>query len=83
MVSSIRGELTDVLARHDCGRSYRSDSVAELAQALRELQAEPEKTRAMGVRARQLLEAEYSTERIFARLETHLQRVLLARRVRS
>jgi glycosyltransferase involved in cell wall biosynthesis len=72
VVSSIQGELKGLLEKYRCGRTYRADSVEELTEVLRELQAKPDVCLEMGARARKLLEEEYASEGIFRRIERHL-----------
>jgi len=76
VVSSIQGELKQILADNDCGRTYQADSVEELCNVLRALHADESLRRNMGIRARELLEREFSIERISKKLEEHLAMVI-------
>lgn len=53
-------ELHRVISEQRVGFAVPSGSVAELATAIREAAADPERLREMGIRARQLAEAQYS-----------------------
>lgn len=72
VISSVQGELRDLLREHDCGLTYRGDSVDDLVDAVRRLQAAPAWRQAMGGRGRALIEREYSTDVIFRRMEASL-----------
>jgi glycosyltransferase involved in cell wall biosynthesis len=76
VVSSIQGELKQVLADNDCGRTYDADSVDELCNILRELHDSEPRRKEMGRQARQVFEREFSVERISKKLEEHLAMVI-------
>lgn len=73
VVSSIQGELRELLTQYDCGRTYHADSVDELCHILRELKQSEELRKSMGKRARQLLDSQYSIEKIASRLNDHIK----------
>ena len=75
LISSIKGELVDILEQNKCGFSYHADSVEELCSAIRKLRANEQERVQMGERARALLEAEYSTDRVFSRVNEHFKSV--------
>ena len=76
VVSSIQGELKQILADNDCGRTYHADSVEELCNALRSLHANESLRKNMGIHAWQLFSREYSIEGISKKLEEHLARAV-------
>jgi glycosyltransferase involved in cell wall biosynthesis len=76
VVSSIEGELRELLVEYDCGRTYRTDSVTELCAVLRELKWSEPLRKAMGIRARRLLEEKFSIETISSDFNNHLIRVV-------
>lgn len=76
VVSSIQGELNQILSDGDCGRTYDADSVEGLCNALHALHADESLRRDMGMRARQLFEREFSVDRIAKKLEEHLVSVI-------
>jgi len=61
------GDVGQVVKRAQCGRVVSVGDSEALSDALRNLQAEPERLAHMGVRARQLLCEEYSLERAVER----------------
>jgi glycosyltransferase involved in cell wall biosynthesis len=75
LVSSIQGELVQILKDRDCGLSYHSDSVDELCRAIRTLKNDEAHRVRMGQNARRLLEDEFSTEKVFQKISAHLQAV--------
>ncbi len=76
LVSSIQGQLKSMLEKHQCGFTYRADSVEQLCEILRTLHRDPALQVEMGRRARALLESEFSTEQVFARVNQHLIKVV-------
>ena len=76
VVSSIDGELTALLARHDCGVTYPAHSSAALGAALVQLNSQRDHARQMGRNGRRLLESEFATQVIFEKLERHLTLVI-------
>ncbi len=72
VVSSIQGELKDLLTKHDCGRTYPADSVDEFCHIVRELRNSEQLRKAMGIRARQLLEKKFSIDKIASQLNDYL-----------
>lgn len=64
VVSSIQGELRELLDKYQCGRTYNPESVEDLCSILRDLRAAPTLCHEMGMRGRMLLEQEFSMERI-------------------
>ena len=53
-IGDTRGEVADLLREHDCGISVEVGAGRQLAQALRALQADPTRARALGDNARRL-----------------------------
>ena len=76
VVSSIRGELKQIIAENDCGKTYNADSVEELCNALRDLYYSEYKRRLMGLSAKMLLKNKYSIEHISNCLNKHLENVI-------
>jgi len=73
VVSSIQGELKQILADNDCGRTYDADSVEDLCNVLRELHDSEALRMEMGTRARRVFERDFSVERIVKKLDAHLK----------
>jgi glycosyltransferase involved in cell wall biosynthesis len=55
VVSSIQGELKQILADNDCGRTYDPDSVESLCDAIRELHSSETLRMDMGRRAKKVV----------------------------
>lgn len=69
------GEIARLVARHACGHTIPVGDGAGLAQIIEDLAAAPSKCRAMGDRARQAFEAEFSKDVAVARWEALLAEV--------
>jgi len=76
VVSSIHGELRELLEEYQCGRTYNPESVEDLCSILRDLHAAPTLCHEMGRRGRMLLEQEFSTERIASSFNEYLKEVV-------
>ncbi|HLG20637.1 MAG TPA: glycosyltransferase family 4 protein [Bdellovibrionota bacterium] len=61
VVSSIRGELESLLAKHGCGVTYQADSVEQLCAVLSLLLRSSQKRGQMGVSAKATFEGNFST----------------------
>lgn len=72
VVSSIQGELKQLLEKHQCGRTYNPESADELVLILSELNSSPVLCREMGNRARNLLNEDFSIARIAASFNGYL-----------
>lgn len=76
VVSSIQGELKQILNEYDCGRTYEPDSVESLCAVLRELYASETLRIDMGKRAKKLLEEKFSIEHISSELNEYIIRIV-------
>jgi glycosyltransferase involved in cell wall biosynthesis len=76
VVSSIQGELKDIISHFDCGMIYSPFSVDGLCAALRHLHHDGDLRIEMGIRARQLFEDQFSIEHIAHKFEEHLIKVV-------
>lgn len=83
VVSSIQGELKDLLLQYDCGRTYEPGSVENLCVILRELHASPDHHREMGMRGRRLLEERFSSERVAESFHRYLVKIVSMSRQQS
>ena len=79
LLSSIQGELKEVLAENDCGLTYTADNTEELAKCITQLATQKERTKEMGQKARALLEEKYSSEHMFKKLRAHLEDAMVKR----
>jgi glycosyltransferase involved in cell wall biosynthesis len=77
VVSSIKGELREILEKHQCGRTYNPESLEDLCSILRDLHAAPTLCQEMGIRGRMLLEQEFSTDRIASSFNEYLVDVVV------
>ena len=75
VVSSLGGELRQLLDEEGVGLTYRAGDAASLAGALRRLASDDTERRAMGARARRLYDQRYSTSAIYSGLARHLRDV--------
>lgn len=76
ILSSIQGELRELVAHNRCGITYLSDDKGALMGALRFLNKERTEAKAMGQRGHELWAKEFTTEAIFARIERHLAQIV-------
>lgn len=72
IVSSLPGELEQLLAQHRIGRQYRPHDASALAEQLLWLWRHPDERAAMGERARKLLVAEFRADEIYAGMASFL-----------
>lgn len=75
VVSSLPGELADLLRGDRCGFTYRPGHVDQLADTLRRLKVDRELRVTMGRRARRLFESTYRADRVYGRMSEHLEHV--------
>ncbi len=73
------GELAQLVREHDCGIAVETGDVDTLHDALLRLRAAPETVAAMGVRARNMLEAHFTRRRALARWDELLDGLDAAR----
>ncbi len=76
LLSSIARELPELLSKYECGRSYQANSVDELCTQLKWFAANPEARVRMGQNAARLLDEQFATEKVFARIEQELVRIV-------
>lgn len=76
VILSVGGEAARVLAEIGGGVAVEPESAAEIAAAIRWLQAHPDEAQAMGQRGRAVVTARYSREAQAAELETLLKEVV-------
>jgi glycosyltransferase involved in cell wall biosynthesis len=78
LLSSLRGELEDLIRGAQIGLQYEAGDAASLVERIRWLAANPKAREAMGQRARRLFESTYSAEVIYPKLVRHLEQVVRA-----
>ncbi len=67
VVSSLRGELAELIARHDCGVTYRAGDVAALAATIDELTRNTRRLAELRANARTAWAENYRSGEIYAR----------------
>jgi glycosyltransferase involved in cell wall biosynthesis len=72
IVSSLPGEMPDLLQRHQCGVTYRAGDAHSLARCLVELAAAPKRLAAMRENAYQAWSKNYRSRDIYSRFVDHL-----------
>ena len=76
ILSSLRGELEELITKEQIGLAYRAGDEESLAQQILWFIEHPEERLAMGVRARRLFERRYDAALVYAKLAQHLEHVL-------
>jgi glycosyltransferase involved in cell wall biosynthesis len=76
VVSSIQGELKDIISHSNCGVIYEAFSIDSLCAVLRRLNRNKDLRFEMGKRARQLFEDQFSIERIAHEFNEYLNKVV-------
>lgn len=65
IVSSLTGDMQDLINQYDFGKSYQADQVDELVQAIQSLKNNEEDRMIKGRNSRKLLEERFATEKVF------------------
>ncbi len=73
LISSLHGELCDLIEQQKIGVNYVADSVDSLKSAILRLRADRAAAREMGQKAHALLQERFATEVVFKRAEEHLR----------
>lgn len=83
VINSLSGEVTELLAAHDCGMWYPAGDVDRLAEALLEYCENPEVARRQGENALALAEREFDRSKTYPRLAAFLEEVAISGRPKS
>lgn len=75
LVSSLRGELEQLLERHNNGVTYHADSAEELVKILRDLYHNPKACREMRERSRRTFEVYFDISTVARRMVEHMESV--------
>ena len=75
LLSSLRGELEDLIRIEQIGLQYQAGKANSLVEQIRWLVTHPAEREDMGLRARRLFEERFSAEVIYPRLVEHLEKV--------
>ncbi len=73
ILSSLRGDLAQLLSQHQCGLTYRAGDPSSLAKCLRDLLQDPSKVAAMRSHAFAAWSENYCSSEIYGRYVSHLQ----------
>lgn len=76
VLSSLRGELEQILSEYDCGLTYEAGNVQVLVDAILYLKNNPEKREQMGKNARRLFEEKYSSDKIYPAMADHMEKLV-------
>lgn len=76
ILSSLEGELADLIRDHHCGLQYKAGDTHSLLEALRMLQGNEAERKTMGERAKDLFETRFSAKVIYPALVDHLERFM-------
>jgi len=74
-VTARGGEIADLARRHGCGIVVEPGEAQAFAAAVRSLSADPERVAAMGMRARQMLDANFTRQQAFERWRGLLENI--------
>jgi glycosyltransferase involved in cell wall biosynthesis len=75
IVSSLPGELADLLEKYECGLSYRAGDAGSLAECLAKLLSAPRDLRRMRENARRAWSTHYCSRDVYTRFVDHLARM--------
>jgi glycosyltransferase involved in cell wall biosynthesis len=73
IVSSLKGEVEDLLSEHNLGYSYRCGDDGELARIIQDMARNREAVQAMGYRCRSLFDLRYTSESIYPAYADHIE----------
>ncbi|MGQ9524956.1 MAG: glycosyltransferase family 4 protein [Armatimonadota bacterium] len=76
IISSLPGELEEILHREGVGIRYTAGDAKSLADAIKRLAEHPEERQAMAVRSRELFERQFSADIIYPRYVQFLEQVV-------
>jgi len=78
VISSLVGELRDLIDAEGCGYSYTPASIGELTAILERLASDPEMQRSQSAAAGALFERRFDADRIYPSMVRHLENVVEA-----
>lgn len=76
LLSSLQGELTDLINNNQAGLQYQAGQVSSLLEQIKWLAENPSECAAMGQRARTLFDEFFRTDIIYPRMAQHLETVV-------
>lgn len=80
VLSSLQGELRQILAENGCGLTYESDSVADLLHNVRWLARHKDEREAMAWNAKRLYATKYSAQVVYTEMIDYLEEVAASHR---
>jgi len=80
VLSTLEGEMAELLRKHRCGWTYRDRDAGQLASILGTLADRPQQLQAARVRARGLFDERFDADKVYAEYAEHLDRVASAGR---
>lgn len=76
VLSSLRGELEQIMSDYDCGLTYEAGNIYELVEDILYLKNNPEKRVQMGKNARLLFEEKYQSDKIYPAMANHIEKIV-------
>jgi glycosyltransferase involved in cell wall biosynthesis len=76
VISSLHGELEQILFENNCGLTYEAGDVQGLVDAILYLKNNPEKRAQMGKDAKCLFEEKYSADKIYPAMADHIEGIV-------
>lgn len=76
VISSLHGELEQIISENDCGITYEAGDVQSLVDAILYLKNNPGIRGQMGKNARRLFEKEYSADKIYPAMADHIEKLV-------
>jgi len=77
ILSSLGGELENILRKENIGLNYRGGDSGDLKKQVEWFLAHPTKCKAMGKRAKELFEKEYSANVVYAGFSKYLEGIAM------
>jgi glycosyltransferase involved in cell wall biosynthesis len=76
VISSLHGELKQILSENHCGLTYEAGDVQGLVDAILYLKNNPKKREQMGENARRLYEKKYSSDKIYPVMADNMEKIV-------
>lgn len=75
VLSSLQGELKEMLAKNQCGLTYENQNIDQLIEYIKRLKSNSDERQVMGARAKALYEKSFVAEKVYAEMVAHLERI--------
>jgi glycosyltransferase involved in cell wall biosynthesis len=76
VISSLTGDLEQLLGRYQCGLTYKEKNPASLREILNNLMATPEHVHQMGTNASALFQQRFRAEQVYLGMKSHLEDIV-------